>query len=84
MRRPDSGDAVGLGLAMAQRGVVLAAEFTLPVVGGLLLDRRLGTSPALTLLGAVLGFGAGMWHTLRLSRPNPSDRSPRVDPNREP
>ena len=33
--------------------------------GGYLLDRRLGTSPALTLILGALGFAAGIYEVLR-------------------
>ena len=80
MRRPDPDDAAGLGLAMAQRGILLALEFALPVLGGVVLDRRLGTSPTLTLIGSALGFTVGMWHTLRLSRTGGRPGGPRPKP----
>lgn len=75
MRRTGPDDALGLGLTMAHRGITLGLAFTLPALGGLFLDRRWGTRPALTLLGATLGFAAGMYHLLRLSRvaPRPGD-----------
>ena len=48
-----------------------AWRFALPALGGFFLDRRWGSRPALTLLGATLGFAAGMYHILRISRTGP-------------
>ena len=69
-------DALGLGLTMAHRGITLGLEFALPALGGFALDRRWGTHPALTLLGATLGFVAGLYHLLRISRPAPRPGGP--------
>ena len=71
MRRTGPDDPLALGLEMAHRGITLGLAFALPALGGFFLDRRWGTRPALTLLGATLGFAAGMYHLLRISRTKP-------------
>jgi F0F1-type ATP synthase assembly protein I len=43
-------------------------EFVVPPLLGVLADQGLGTSPLLTLVGAVLGFAVGMMHILRIAR----------------
>jgi F0F1-type ATP synthase assembly protein I len=47
-------------LVLGQVGIEMAA----PVVLGVLLDRSLGWTPWLTIIGAVLGFTGGMYHLL--------------------
>jgi len=42
--------------------------FLLPALLGVCLDRWWKTSPAATLIGAVLGFALGMYQTLILAR----------------
>jgi ATP synthase protein I len=52
----------------ASRATTLGLEFTLPALGGAYLDRRWGTEPLATVVGAILGFAVGMMHILRLTR----------------
>lgn len=50
----------------SQLAVVLAACVLIGIFGGSFLDARLGTSPLLLILGAILGTAAGiytMWQT---------------------
>ena len=67
----DSDSGLGIGLALAYRGMTLGLEFALPAMAGYAADRRWGTSPVLTLVGATLGFAVGMWHLLRSSSTGP-------------
>ena len=46
----------------------IGLEMSLPALGGNWLDDRWGTSPWLVCIGAVIGFGVGMWHLLKLAR----------------
>lgn len=62
-------------LALSQVGFVMAGG---PVVG-LLLDRVLGTSPWLLIVGAVLGFVGGMIQLVALSRPAAGEDRPDKD-----
>jgi F0F1-type ATP synthase assembly protein I len=41
-------------------------EMVSPIVVGILLDRYLGWTPWLTVVGAVVGFSGGMLHLLAL------------------
>jgi ATP synthase protein I len=55
----------GLGLDL---GIRLGVSVAIGLGGGLLLDNWLGTSPAFTLVGMVLGIGAAMitiWNVAR-------------------
>jgi F0F1-type ATP synthase assembly protein I len=52
----------------ASRVTTVGLEFALPPLLGALLDRRLGTSPAALLVGAVLGFVVGIVHLLQIAR----------------
>jgi len=55
------------------RQLALAMELPFVMIGGVLIgggigyliDRSLHTSPALTLIGGLLGFGAGIWDIVR-------------------
>jgi ATP synthase protein I len=59
---------LAVGIMWASRVTTLAMEFALPALLGVYVDGRWGTKPVITLLGFVLGFGAGMMHILRISR----------------
>jgi F0F1-type ATP synthase assembly protein I len=56
-----------VGLEVASRITTIGLEFVLPLVAGIGLDYWLGTTPAATLIGAVLGFVVGMLHAVRMS-----------------
>jgi hypothetical protein len=56
-----------VGLELASRITTIGLEFALPPVAGFGVDYWLGTTPAGTLTGAVLGFAVGMLHAVRLS-----------------
>ncbi len=58
---------LGVGLELASRITTIGLEFALPPVAGFGVDYWLGTTPAATITGAVLGFVAGMLHAVRLS-----------------
>jgi F0F1-type ATP synthase assembly protein I len=49
-------------VALGQVGL----EMVSPIVAGVLLDRWLGWTPWLTVIGAVFGFGGGMVHLLSI------------------
>jgi len=50
------------------RLMTIGLEMALPAGGGYWLDLRIGTSPVFVIVGAVLGFGAGMSHLLQIAR----------------
>jgi hypothetical protein len=56
-----------VGLELASRITTIGLEFALPPVAGFGVDYWLGTTPAATLIGAVLGFVVGMLHAVRMS-----------------
>jgi ATP synthase protein I len=59
---------LSVGVFWASRITSLALEFTLPVLAGIFLDKRLGSLPLATILGAVLGMTVGMMHVLQIAR----------------
>jgi len=81
-----------MGVHAASSITTIGLEFSLPVGVGFVIDRHLHTTPVATLIGAVLGFLAGMTHILaaarNLSSPtgkasSPASRAPRPsDPDR--
>lgn len=60
---------LSLGISWAYRIAALGMEFTLPALGGYLLDRRWESSPVATLIGACFGFAAGLYHLILLAAP---------------
>jgi ATP synthase protein I len=58
---------LGVGLEWVSRITTIGLEFALPPAAGFGVDYWLGTTPAGTITGAVLGFVVGMLHTVRMS-----------------
>ena len=58
-------------MATAMRWVsavtTVSLEMVVPAVLGVWLDKRLDTSPWLTVVGALLGLGTGMTHLLKIA-----------------
>jgi len=63
----DDRSAIALGMAWVSRVTTIAMEMAAPGLVGLWIDRRLGTAPWLTILGAAAGFGLGIWELVRLA-----------------
>jgi F0F1-type ATP synthase assembly protein I len=57
-----------VGLDLATRVTTIGLEFALPAAAGYGLDSWLGTMPAATVVGVILGFLIGMLHAVRMSR----------------
>ena len=68
VEKPESRSPLGVGLDLASRVTSIGLEFALPAAAGYGLDSWLGTMPAATVSGVVLGFIVGMLHVLRMSR----------------
>jgi ATP synthase protein I len=75
MSSPSSSPSNGSGSFARQLALALELPFVMiggVVIGGgigYLIDRWAHTSPAFTLIGGLLGFGAGVWDIIRrLSR----------------
>jgi hypothetical protein len=60
---------LSVGVSWAYRITSLGLEFSLPALGGYFVDRRWDTAPVATLVGATLGFAAGIYHLVRLAAP---------------
>lgn len=71
-------------------GIQFALCIALPLVGGIYLDRWLGTRVLFTLLGLVYGFGAGVYSVYRVLYPperrerDPGDESASSSENSDP
>jgi ATP synthase protein I len=63
----DTRSSVSIGMDWGARITSIGLEFALPAFLGYALDRWWGTSPWMTLAGAVLGLVIGMLHVLRLA-----------------
>jgi len=68
VEHPEPRSPLGVGLEVASRIMTIGLEFALPAAAGYGLDSWLGTTPWATLAGAVLGFLAGMLHSVRMAR----------------
>ena len=79
--QPESPSPLSVGLEWASRITTIGLEFVLPMVLGYGVDSWLGTTPAGTLVGAVLGFALGIWQTIRTTQklPGHSRRAPTPD-----
>jgi hypothetical protein len=81
VEQPDSRSSLAKGFGLASRLTTIGLEFALPAVGGYGLDAWLGTMPAATITGAVLGFLMGMLHAVRMAREfSGADRGPTGKP----
>src|SRR5262245_18517879 len=67
VRPPEPRSPLSVGFAWSSRIMALGLEVALPALGGLYLDRHLGSSPVGTLVGATLGFAAMMLHLLQIA-----------------
>ena len=73
----------GAGYAIVAAGFQLAFAVLLFLGAGILVDRWLHTKPIFTLVGVVVGLGAGMYaFILRVIAESPKRRGPR-DPGGE-
>ena len=67
----------GAGYAIVAAGFTLAFAILLFLGAGVLVDRWLHTRPIFTLIGVVVGLGAGMYaFLLRVLAESPSRRKP--------
>lgn len=67
MKRMDLSAAQALAVA-SQLGFVISAGVLVGVLGGSFLDSRLGTSPWLVVVGAILGTASGMYSAVQMAR----------------
>jgi F0F1-type ATP synthase assembly protein I len=87
VERPDSRSSFALGMDWASRVTTIGLEFALPIALGFGVDSWLHTTPAGTIIGAVLGFATGMSHAVRIARQlggGPGSRGGRSPDERNP
>jgi F0F1-type ATP synthase assembly protein I len=70
-------------LEWATRITTIGLEFVLPMVLGYGVDSWLGTLPAGTLVGAVLGFVLGIWQIIVMTQQLPGASRRRANPNHD-
>lgn len=63
---------MAVAMTWVSRITTISLLMVVPGVGGLWLDRRLGTQVVFTLVGFVLGLTAGLWQLIKLSGGRPS------------
>ncbi len=54
------------GMEWASRVTAISLEMVLPALGGVWIDRKLGTVPLFLILGVVLGLAVGLMQLVRL------------------
>jgi hypothetical protein len=81
--QPESPSPLSVGLEWASRITTIGLEFVLPMVLGYGVDSWLGTTPAGTLAGAVLGFALGIWQTIRMTQKLPGHPRRTATPDRD-
>jgi len=64
----DDRSPMAMAIEWSTRLMTIGMEMALPAAGGYWLDLHVGTSPIFLVLGAMLGFAAGMFHLLRIAR----------------
>ncbi|WP_158633332.1 AtpZ/AtpI family protein [Tautonia sociabilis] len=77
MPSPPPQSPLSVGIAWAYRVTALGLEFSVPPLLGFLLDRRWESTPVATLVGACLGFAAGLVHLIQLATPGRPGGPPR-------
>lgn len=76
---PDRQPPLAAAMAWVSRITTIALLMVVPGLGGLWLDRWLGTKVVFTLAGFVLGLAAGLWQLVNLSKERPSRPGPPRD-----
>ncbi len=59
-KKPDTRSPLAKGWAIGSEVVGLSLQFALPLFGGFLLDRWLGSAPAATIAGGILGLAVAI------------------------
>ena len=59
---------MAMAIEWSTRLMAIGLEMAIPAGGGYWLDLRIGTSPLFVILGAMLGFAAGMFHLLQIAQ----------------
>jgi len=67
----DDRSPMTLAVEWSTRLMTIGLEMALPAAGGYWLDLRIGTLPTFVILGAMLGFVAGMFHLMQIARQSP-------------
>ena len=71
VEQPEPRSPLGVGLELASRVTTIGLEFALPAAAGYGLDSWLGSMPAATVCGVIIGFVVGMLHAVRMARDMP-------------
>jgi F0F1-type ATP synthase assembly protein I len=72
---PDRRSPLAIGMEWSTLLMAIGLEMAIPAGGGYWLDLRIGTMPVFASLGAILGFSAGLFHLLRITRPNSDQKN---------
>jgi len=64
---PDNRPPMAAAMRWVSTATTVSLEMAVPPAVGVFLDKRFDTTPWLTVIGAVLGLGAGMTHLLKIA-----------------
>ena len=68
-RPADDRSLVAVAYAWASRVITICLEMVLPGLAGIWIDGKLGTLVLFTLVGFGLGLTLGIWHLVKLTKP---------------
>jgi F0F1-type ATP synthase assembly protein I len=81
-QKPDDRSLIAKAFEWSSIAMTIALEMVVPILLGAWIDSRLGLKGVFVILGAVLGFTAGIWSLLRIAKPlqrppsSPNEKSP--------
>ena len=64
----DDRSPMAVAVQWSSRIMTVSLEMVVPGLAGLWIDRRLETTPLVTLVGFAVGLTMGIWHLIRLTR----------------
>ena len=70
---------MAVAMEWVSRITTVALEMVLPGLGGVWLDRKLGTLVVFTLIGFAVGLTWAIWHLIRMTAPQETRIKPPSD-----
>jgi len=66
MKKDNDASAMAEAMSWVSRITSVCGVFALPPLGGMWLDGALGTLPLFVIVGALVGFGGGMYSLIKM------------------
>jgi len=79
--QPDDRSLLVRAVEWASGATTIAVEMVAPILIGDWIDGRLGIKGVFVILGAVIGFAAGIWSLVRMVEPLRHNRPPKQNEN---